>query len=138
MNDFAALTFLYGILSDTENRLKPHNYFCCNGEGNFCINLSELSMSINFSTTFLINFKIGKINIVKNRKTVSNFIKINFAKGNSISVDLEFPTNLKVKGIINSSLKTLPQNEWINLIIILTGAENKLNLYFLINGENLL
>ena len=130
------LTFLNGILSDTENRLKPHNYFCCNGEGNFCINLSELSMSINFSTTFLINFKIGKINIVKNRKIVSNLIKINFAKGNSISVDLEFPTNLKVKGIINSSLKTLPQNEWINLIIILTGAENKLNLYFLINGEN--
>ena len=130
------LIFLNGILSDTENRLKPHNYFCCNGEGNFSISISELNKSIDFSTTFLINFKVGNIKVDKNKKIVSNLIKINFANGKSLSVDLEYPTSLIVKEVKNSSLKALPQNQWINLIVILTGAENKLNLYFLINGEN--
>ena len=33
------LTLLNSIISDVESRQKPHNYFCCNGEGNFNINL---------------------------------------------------------------------------------------------------
>ena len=129
------LTLLNSILSDTENRIKPYNYFCCNGEGNFNINLSELNLSINFSITFIINFKIGKINIDKNKKIISNLIKINFIKGNSINIDLEYPKNLIVKEIKDTFLKTFPENEWINLVVTLTGAEKKINLYFLVNGE---
>ena len=130
------LTLLYSVISDIESRHKPHNYFCCNGDGNFTMNFNELEMSINFSITFIINFKIANINIDKNKKIVSNLVKINFSNGNSINIDLEYPVSLIVKEIKNSSLKSLPQDEWINLIIILTGAENKINLYFLINGEN--
>ena len=130
------LTLLYSVISDIESRNKPHNYFCCNGDGNFTVNLNELEMSINFSITFIINFKIAIINDDKSKKTLSNLIKINFTNGNSINIDLEFPGLLIVKEIKNTPLKSLPQNEWINLIVTLTGAENKINLYFLINGEN--
>ena len=131
------LTLLNTIISDIEIRKKPHNYFCCNGDGNFSINLIEQDLSINFSITFIINFKIGNnVNKDKNKKLLSNLIKINFANGNSINVDLEYPMSLLVKEIKDSFLKTFPKNEWINLIFILTGAEKKINLYFLINGEN--
>ena len=130
------LTVLNSIISDIESRHKPHNYFCCNGDGNFSVNLNELELSINFSITFIMNFKIAKINDDKNKKIVSNLIKINFSNGNSIDVDLEYPKSLIAKEIKNTFLKTFPQNEWINLIVILTGAEKKINLYFLINGEN--
>ena len=126
------LTLLYSILGDIESRLKPHNYFCCNGDGYFDVNLNELDLSINFSITFIINFKIGKIN----DKKISNLMKINFSNGKSINIDLEYPLSLIVKEIKNTSLKTFPENEWINLIVILTGAEKKINLYFLVNGEN--
>ena len=128
------LTLLFTIISDIESRLKPHNYFCCNGDGYFNVNLHELDLSINFSITFIINFKIAKLND-KNKK-ISNLIKIDFTNGKSINIDLEYPLSLIVKEIKNTSLKTFPENEWINLVVILTGAEKKINLYFLVNGEN--
>ena len=127
------LTLLNTILSDIESRLKPHNYFSCNGDGYFNVNLAELDLSINFSITFIINFKIGKIYI---DKKISNLLKINFSNGNSINIDLEYPKSLIVKEIKSNVIKSFPENEWINLIVTLTGAENKINLYFLINGEN--
>ena len=130
------LTLLNAIILDIENRKKPYNYFSCNGDGNFTVNLAELELSINFSLTFIINFKIGKITTNKNKKIISNLIKINFSNANSICIDLEYPMSLIVKEIKNSFLKTFPENEWINLIVTITGAEKKLNLYFLINGEN--
>ena len=43
--------------------------------------------------------------------------------------------NSGVKDIKDTPLKTFPENEWINLIITITGAENKISLYFLVNGE---
>ena len=123
------LTLLNTILSDIESRLKPHNYFSCNGDGYFNVNLAELDLSINFSITFIINFKIGKIYI---DKKISNLLKINFSNGNSINIDLEYPKSLIVKEIKSNVIKSFPENEWINLIVTLTGAENKINLYFLI------
>ncbi len=130
------LTLLNNIISDIESRQKPNNYFCCNGEGNFNMNLGDIDFSINFSISFIMNFKIDKLKTDKNKNIVSNLIKINFSKGNSINVDLEYPNSLIVKEIQNTALKSIPDNEWINLIMILTGAEKKINLYFLINGEN--
>ena len=130
------LTLLNNIISDIESRQKPNNYFSCNGEGNFNMNLGDIELCINFSLSFIINFKIDKLNTDKNKNIVSNLIKINFSNANSINVDLEYPNSLIVKEIKNTALKAIPDNEWINLIIILTGAEKKMNLYFLINGEN--
>ena len=130
------LTLLNNIISDIESRQKPNNYFCCNGEGNFNMNLGDIDFSINYSISFIMNFKIDKLKTDKNKNIVSNLIKINFSKGNSINVDLEYPNSLIVKEIQNTALKSIPDNEWINLIMILTGAEKKINLYFLINGEN--
>ena len=71
----------------------------------------------------------------KNNK-ILNLIKINFANGKSMNIDLEYPISLIVKEIKNTLLKTFPDNEWINLIVTLAGGEKKINLYFLINGEN--
>ena len=130
------LTLLNNIISDIESRQKPNNYFSCNGEGNFNMNLGDIELCINFSLSFIINFKIDKLKTDKNKNIVSNLIKINFSNANSINVDLEYPNSLIVKEIKNTALKAIPDNEWINLIIILTGAEKKMNLYFLINGEN--
>ena len=130
------LTLLNSIISDVESRQKPHNYFCCNGEGNFNINLKELKLSINCGITFIINFKIGKMDNIQNNKIISNLIKINFINGHSINIDLEYPMFLIVKEIKNSFLKILPENEWINLIFTLMGTEKNLFLYFLLNGEN--
>ena len=129
------LTLLRSIISEIESRKKPLNYFCCNGEGNFNINLADLGLSINFSISFILNFKIGKLGGDKGKKILSNLIKINFANGKSMDVDLEYPKSLIVKDIKNTPLKTFPENEWINLIITITGAENKISLYFLVNGE---
>ena len=130
------LTLLNNIISDIESRQKPNNYFCCNGEGNFNMNLGDIDFSINFSISFIMNFKIDKLKTDKNKNIVSNLIKINFSKGNCINVDLEYPNSLIVKEIKNTAFKFIPDNEWINLIMILTGAEKKINLYFLFNGEN--
>ena len=130
------LTLFNVIISDVEKKPpKPYNYFSSNGNGNFNVDLKELNLKINFSLTFILNFKIWKIN-TDGKKILSNLLKINFSNGNSMSIDLEYPKSLIVKEIKNTSLKTFPENEWINLIIILTGAEKKINLYFLINGEN--
>ena len=129
------LTLLSSIISEIENRKKPHNYFCCNGEGHFSINLAELELSINFSISFIINFKIGNMGGDKNKKILSNLLKINFVNEKSINIDLEYPKSLIVKDIKDTPLKTFPENEWINLIITITGAENKIALYFLVNGE---
>ena len=131
------LTLLNSIISDTDKKKKPYNYFCCNGEGNFsmCISNQVLSIS-NCITYFILNFKIDKINNDKNQKIVSNLIKLNFVNGSSFNVDLEYPSSLIVKEIQNSPIKSLPENEWISLIFIISCTVNKMNLFLLINGEN--
>ena len=49
------LTLLQCIISEIESRKKPLNYFCCNGNGNFNINLADLELSINFSIYKILN-----------------------------------------------------------------------------------
>jgi hypothetical protein len=56
--------------------------------------------------------------------------------GSSLNVDLEYPSNLIVKEIQNNPIKTLPENEWISLIFIISCTVNKMNLFFFINGDN--
>ena len=127
------LNLLNIMISDNiENRQKPHNYFICNGEGNFFLNLSSHNISIDLSLTFIINFKIYSTNETK--KIISNILKINFKTGNNIEINLDLcKCNLVMN---NSEAKKLVVNEWMNLVIIITGAEKKINFYFLLNGES--
>ena len=83
------LTLLNSLISSQiENRQKPHNYFVCNGEGNFNINLSALNITLGNIISFVLNFKIWNMNSL-NDKENTNIIKINFISGKNISFDLD-------------------------------------------------
>ena len=69
---------------------------------------------------------------------ISNLVIINFSNGYKISFDLKYPYFLIVKQIQDTFIKTLPDDEWINLIINVVKDEKKNNvtLLFFANGEN--
>lgn len=130
------LTLLNSLISpEIENKQKPYNYFICNGEGNFNINISSFNLTLGFSITFILNFKIWNMISLSNKET-TNIIKINFISGKSISIDLDNNCNLVMKEMKNKSLKKLVYNEYMNLVITISGNEKKINFYFLLNGEN--
>ena len=130
------LTLLNSLISpEIENKQKPYNYFICNGEGNLNINISSFNLTLGFSITFILNFKIWNMISLSNKET-TNIIKINFISGKSISIDLDNNCNLVMKEMKNKSLKKLVYNEYMNLVITISGNEKKINFYFLLNGEN--
>ena len=129
------LTLLSKILGETENCIKPRNYFCCIGNGKFDVDLRQKKIKVGTSFTIILNFKIG--NFSSDVSLTSNLIKINFSNNYSIDFDLQYPVLLIVKEIRDSFIKTFPLEEWINLVInIVIDDRNKIFLYFYVNGEN--
>ena len=56
------LTLLNSILGDTDNSLKPRNYFSCFGNCKFDLNIDrKIKLEIGYVLTFIINFKVGQI-----------------------------------------------------------------------------
>ena len=133
------LTLLNSILGETENILKPRNYFSCFGNCKFELNIDRrIKLEIGYVLTFIINFKIGTFleNEKGDNEIISNILKIEFSNGYKIDSDLKYPFFLIVKKIQNSFLKTFPNDEWINLIINIITLDKNPTLYFFVNGEN--
>ena len=101
------------------------------------MNLTSNYFTFGNSLSFMLNFKIWNMNNLTNKKE-TNIMKFNFTSGKSLSIDLDYTTyNLTMKEMKNiKSLKKLAPNEYINLVIILTGKEKAINFYFLLNGES--
>ena len=134
------LTLLNAFVDDTISHLKPRNYFCCSGEGFFEVDLSKLKLKMGCSFTFIINFRIGASTIYtenSDKVRISNLISINFSNGYNIDFDLQYPMFLIVKEIQDNFIKTLPNDEWVNLIInIIKDDKNNVSVYCFANGEN--
>ena len=132
------LTLLYTILNETENCVKPRNYFSCNGNGRFILDFNE-QIIIGYSFTIILNFKISKNNIFEDStelKRLSNLVNINFSNNTSISVDLEYPFFLVLKEVKDGFIKQLPKEEWINLVITFAIESKVLKIGIHVNGEN--
>ena len=137
---FSYLTLLNAILGETENIIKPRNYFACSGNCHFVLNIDrKTKLDIGQAITFIINFKIGSLSSLNDqpdKEIISNLMKIEFSNGYKMNIDLKYPVFLIVKKIQDSFIRTLPNDEWINLIINIIWTENNPTLYFLVNGEN--
>ena len=134
------LTYLNSLLGETDNIVKPRNYFACCGNCIFELNIDKrMKLEVGYSLTFIINFKIGNLSsfIEKdNNIIVSNLMEIVFSNGYKISFDLQYPVFLIVKQYQETFIKTFPHDEWINLIINIIIVDNVPTLYFFVNGEN--
>ena len=134
------LTLLNTFVGDTINHLKPRNYFCCSGEGFFEIDLSNLKLKMGCCFTVILNFRIGSSALsMENpeKANISNLISINFSNGYTIDFDLQYPMFLIVKEIQDKFIKTLPTDEWINLIInVVNDDKNNISVFCYANGEN--
>ena len=49
---------------------------------------------------------------------------------------MQYPFQLVVKEIRNEYIKTLPIDEWINLLVTIVLVKNTLQFYVFVNGEN--
>ena len=117
----------------------PKCYFACSGHCQFNVDLNKILIEVGYSFTININFKISNYQIdAKNpdNNRISNLIKIYFANKKTISVDLQYPFLLIVKEIRKEYIKTLPLDEWINLVVTIVNAKNDLQFHFFVNGEN--
>ena len=137
---FSYLNLLNAILGETENIIKPRNYFSCSGNGHFNLKIDrKIKIDIGQAITFIINFKIGTLSVLNDqpdKEIISNLMKIEFSNGYKLNIDLKYPVFLIVKKIQDSFLRTLPNDEWINLIINIIIVDNNPTLYFFVNGEN--
>ena len=132
------LTLLYTILDETDNCLKPRNYFSCNGNGRFILDCSE-EILVGYSFTVIMNFKISKNDYITDNidvERISNLVSLNFSNNTSISVDLKYPLFLIIKEVKDGYLKQLPNEDWINLVITFAIANKTLKISIHINGEN--
>ena len=134
-NLFNLLTLLNTILGETDNMLKPRNYFSCSGAGRFEVDLNKEKIELGTYLTFVINFKIGAS--LKNPEALgnANLIKIDFTNGQSYTIELEKQMFLKIKES-GANIKVCPPKEWINLVVSIYNLNNKLDFYFFFNGEN--
>ena len=134
------LILLEAFLGETINSQKPRNYFCCNGDGYFEVDMSKLKLNVGCSFTFILNFKLGNSPLALENPAAykkTTLININFSNGYSIDFDFEYPMNLVVKEIQDKYIKTLPVLDWMNLIInIVNDDKNNITAYFYTNGEN--
>ena len=134
------LTYLNSLLGETDNIVKPRNYFACSGNCRFELNIDKrMKLEVGYSLTFIINFKIANLSpfIEKdNNIIVSNLMEIVFSNGYKIDFDLQYPVFLIVKQYKETFIKTFPRDEWINLIINIIIVDNVPTLYFFVNGEN--
>ena len=130
---YSNLILLNTILGDTENKIKPRNYFACNGQGKFIFDTENNKLEFGYCLTFILNFKIN-LNLNNKKSNLCNLIKIKLNNKSLLKIDLKSPSSLIIK---NKIVKILPINEWINLIInFVITTDSRLKLYFFINGEN--
>ena len=131
------LELLNAILGETENIIKPRNYYACSGNCKFELNIdSRIKLDVGYALTFILNFKIGMLPENSENEIISNLVKIEFSNGYELNIDLKYPVFLIVKKIRDNFIKTLPNDDWINLIINLFILDNTPTLYFFVNGEN--
>ena len=132
------LFLLYTILDETENCLKPRNYFSCNGNGRFILDCNE-QILVGYSFTIIMNFKISKSDYVEDDndiERISNLVSLTFSNNISITVDLKYPFFLIIKEIKAGFIKQLPNEEWINLLITFAISNKTLKISIHVNGEN--
>ena len=134
------LNLLNSLLGETENILKPRNYYACSGNCQFNLNLGKnLRLDIGYALTFILNFKIGHLpedNQNSKNEKISNLIKIEFINGFNIDIDLKYPMSLIVKKINENIIKVFSNEEWISFVINLIFVDNIPTIYFFVNGEN--
>ena len=130
------LTLLDIFLSDTTSNLKPRNYFSCNGEGYFEVDLSNKHLKIGCSFTVIINFRIGFAPVASDEGLISSLVNITFSNGYQLNLELKYPVFLIVKQIQKDFIKTLPNDEWVNLIITVVKDDKNISVYIFANGEN--
>ena len=133
------LTLLNTIVGDTMNCQKPSNYFSCLGEGEFEINLSNKKIEVGKCLTIIINFKVSNSDLNQEdngEEKIVSLMSINFSNDISFSFDLKYPMFLIAKEIHSKFIKTLPIEEWINIIFTIVNVNNNIQIYFFVNGEN--
>ena len=134
------LSLLNSVLCETDNILKPKNYFAClGGNCKFFLDTDKInSIDVGYSFTININFKITVFQEEKNpnKNRISNLIKITFSNKKQLSIDLQYPCSLIVKEIRKEPIKILSNLEWTNLNITITTFDNKINLFINVSGEN--
>ena len=134
------LTLLNTILGDTISIQKPLNYYACPGNNSFELELSKQKISIGKCLTIIINFKISNSSLNKEDNSldeqIASLIKIGFSNGETFSLDLKYPMFLIAKEIHSNFIKTLPIEEWVNLIFTIVNISGGLQVYFFVNGEN--
>ena len=133
------LTLLNTILEDTTNIQKPFNYFACPGNNNFEVDFSNNKIEMGKCLTIIINFKISNSSLNKEEtgdEQIVTLMKINFSNGQTFSLDLKYPMFLIAKEIHSNFIKTLPMEEWVNLIFTIVNNDGKPQVYFFVNGEN--
>ena len=127
------LTLLNNILGETENCLKPKNYFACNGKGKIIFE-SENDNAIKFGNCliFILNFFLNISNKIEDAN-ICNLITIKSEKEN-----IQFILNYKDFSLIikDQIFEKLINKEWINLLLFISPInDQKLELYCYVNGE---
>ena len=132
------LTLLNSILGDTMNCQKPFNYYSCAGNNKFVLDFSNKKIKLGRCVTIMMNFKMSSIANKEDSETdnIVTLMKITFSNGQSFTLDLKYPMFLIVKEIHNNFIKTLPTDDWINLIFTIVSIGDKIQAYFFVNGEN--
>ena len=134
-NVYIYLKLLGSVLYETDNILKPKNYFACSGgKCKFMVDLKERPIDIDYSFTININFKIAKN--VGNINQEINLISICFSNNQKLNLDLKLQGKLLIPDIKKESIKKFLEDKWNNLIITIADINNSLNLYINLNGEN--
>ena len=139
-NVYNYLQLLGSLLFETDNMVKPKNYFACSsGNCKFYINLNKKPIEVGYSLIINLNFKIGFTPEIKNsnKTRISNLLKISFSNKKVLSIDLQYPLSLIIKDIKNEPILNLSNTEWNNLNITISNMEhNKMNLHLALNGES--
>ena len=134
-NVYIYLKLLGSVLCETDNILKPKNYFACSGgKCKFMVDLKERPIDIDYSFAININFKIAKN--VGNINQEINLISICFSNNQKLNLDLKLQGKLLIPDIKKESIKKFLEDKWNNLIITIANINNSLNLYVNLNGEN--
>ena len=134
LNLFNHLTLL-DALFNYKDKISPRNYFSLSGKGKFSVDLKKNKIKIGYCMTFIINFKTGE----SKQQNKSTLFYIKFSNNTSISFNLKEEQFLllqvgKEKEVM---LKSLPPNEWINLVInIIVDEKGGLQIFNFRNGEN--
>ena len=137
-NLYTYLKLLKTMLSEIETR-PPKCYFACSGHCQFNVDMNKILVEVGRSFTVNLNFKISNYQINETNpdsNRIASLMKIYFGNKKSLSFDLQYPFLLIVKEIRKEYIKTLPLDEWINLVITIVNNKNDLQFHFYVNGEN--